>query len=232
MIHYRAHHGRSSSHQQIARLVREMNVGPILDVGSAQGTLGQLLAGSGLEIDAVEPNPAWADAAKPYYRSVQTGTVEQANLPASHYRVIVCADVLEHTTSPHEVIQSLITHATSDAAFIVSLPNVAHFSVRLMLLAGRFPKMNRGILDRTHLHFFTRKTASDMLRGSGLKIERVLTTVVPLEELAQAPGAKRVLTGVSRVQEPFAWLLPGMFAFQWIFLARRSSNTAAVSRSP
>lgn len=229
MIHYRAHHGPSSSHQQIARLVREMNVGPVLDVGSAQGTLGQLLAGSGLEIDAVEPNPAWAETARPHYRNVFTGTIESVALPEAHYNVVVCADVLEHTTNPAEVIEQLKTHATDDAIFIISLPNVAHLSVRLMLLLGHFPKMQRGILDRTHLHFFTRKTAAQMLCDAGLRIDRTLTTVVPLEELAQAAGTKRALMSVSRIQEPLAWLLPRMFAFQWIFISRR--RTRAVPRS-
>ncbi len=59
--------------------------------------------------------------------------------------------------------------ATEDATFIISLPNVAHIAARLLLLAGRFPQMNRGIFDRTHLHFYTRATAEAMLRDASLQ---------------------------------------------------------------
>ena len=138
--HYRLHRGSRSSHQQIARIVRELNVSPILDVGAAQGLIGQLLGSSGLEIDAVEPNPAWADAARPYYSHVFAATIEQAPLEPSRYRAVVCGDVLEHTVDPVSVLRRLRTHATDDAVFIISVPNVAHLAVRLMLLFGRFPR--------------------------------------------------------------------------------------------
>ena len=59
--------------------------------------------------------------------------------------------------------------ATEDATFIISVPNVAHMAVRLMLLFGYFPKMERGILDRTHLQFFTKDTAVQMLAQGGTR---------------------------------------------------------------
>src|SRR5262245_26754589 len=82
--HYRAHYGPRSSHQQIARIVLRTRAAPALDVGSAQGIIGELLQDSGLEIDGVEPNPAWAEAAKPYYRKVFACHIEEANLPENH----------------------------------------------------------------------------------------------------------------------------------------------------
>jgi 2-polyprenyl-3-methyl-5-hydroxy-6-metoxy-1,4-benzoquinol methylase len=220
MIHYRLHHDPRSSHQQIARLVRDLNRGPVLDVGAAQGMLGQLLSGCGMEIDAVEPNPQWAEAARPHYRNTYSGTIEAVALPEDTYRVIVCADVLEHTVDPVTVLQQLRRHATDDATYIISLPNVAHLSIRLMLLFGALPKMQRGILDRTHLHFFTKTTATDMLRQAGLRVERTLTTGVPMEELARGPTSGRLLRAIGTLQAPFLVLLPRMFAFQWIFVAR------------
>jgi 2-polyprenyl-3-methyl-5-hydroxy-6-metoxy-1,4-benzoquinol methylase len=229
MIHYRLHHDPRSSHQQIAALVRQLRVGPVLDVGAAQGMLGQLLQGEELEIDAVEPNPQWAEAARAFYRQMYVGTIESVALPRNFYRVLVCADVLEHTVDPIGVIGQLRQHATGDATFIISLPNVAHLSVRLMLLAGMFPKMQRGILDRTHLHFFTHSTAVQMLREAGLEVQRTLATPVPLEELARGGTMQRVLRAVGMLQAPFLTLLPPLFAFQWIFVA--SARRDPVSRS-
>lgn len=223
MPHYQLHHDPYSSHQQIARLIRKINAGPILDVGSAQGMLGELLQGSGLEIDAVEPNAEWAQAARRFYRHVYCDAIEKACLPLGYYRVVVCADVLEHTVDPHSVLYKLKDHASDDATFIVSLPNVAHLAVRLMLLAGKFPKMDRGILDRTHLHFFTRDTAEQLLRDAGLKIVSVSATPVPLEQLLGQGKIARFLVRLGMMCQRMALAIwPRLFAMQWIFVAKKA----------
>jgi 2-polyprenyl-3-methyl-5-hydroxy-6-metoxy-1,4-benzoquinol methylase len=216
MIHYRAKHDAQSSHQQIVRIIKQMNAGPILDVGSAQGMLGQALAGSGLVIDAIEPDARWAEAARPFYRTVHYCTIEAASLPPSEYRAIVCADVLEHLPDPASALARLRQSATGDAVFIISLPNVAHLSIRLLLLAGSFPRMERGILDKTHLQFFTRSTAMAMLSAAGLQVKQVRATPVPLEQIT----ASRMVNAVGGLfQRAAVRLLPTLFAFQWIFVA-------------
>src|SRR5687767_3758154 len=173
MVHYRVHRDPRSSHQQISRLVRELRLSPILDVGAAQGMLGHLIADTGLTIDAIEANAEWAEMARPHYRNVWASYVEDAPLEPAAYKLIVCGDVLEHTPNPLGVLKRLCEAASGDAKFIISLPNVAHLAIRMMLLFGHFPKMERGILDRTHLHFFTKDTALDLLRQAGLRPEKV-----------------------------------------------------------
>ncbi|HEX2973377.1 MAG TPA: methyltransferase domain-containing protein [Tepidisphaeraceae bacterium] len=220
MLHYRLHKDPQSSHQQIARLLKDLRPGLTLDVGAAQGFLGRLLRDSNLTIDAIEPQTQWAEHAKPFYRNVYAATVEQAKLPSKAYNAIVCADVLEHLVDPVGMLGQLRRAAADDAAFIISLPNVAHLAVRMMLLAGQFPQMDRGILDRTHLHFYTRDTASDMLHQAGLKIERVFATGVPLDELWRRGEGRSLFNAMMRMQHLLVDLAPGLFAFQWIFLAR------------
>ncbi|MGA3067308.1 MAG: class I SAM-dependent methyltransferase, partial [Tepidisphaeraceae bacterium] len=183
MPHYRLHRDPRSSHQQISSRLRELGQAPILDVGAAQGMLGELLSGSGLAIDAVEMNPRWAEACKPNYRRVFTGQIETVAVPEESYRVIVCADVLEHTPDPLAVLRKLQTLAAPDAVYLISLPNLAHLAVRLMLLFGCFPRAERGILDKTHVHFYTRATARRLLHSAGLKVLRTGVTGVPLDEL-------------------------------------------------
>src|SRR5512141_957389 len=116
MLHYRLHKDPRSSHQQIAKLLKERFGSPsatapetarILDVGAAQGFLGRILEGSGLSIDAIEPNPHWADHARPFYRNVHASTVEPAHLSVGSYDAIVCADVLEHLMEPLAVLKQL-----------------------------------------------------------------------------------------------------------------------------
>lgn len=219
---YDLHRDRRSSHHQIARLVRRIGRDPILDVGAAQGQLGRLLAGSGLTIDAIEPDPAAAEAAAPFYRSMQQATAESADLTAHPYRVIVCADVLEHTADPTAVLERLLSAATSDAVVIASVPNIGHLAARAIIAAGHFPQHERGIFDRTHLHFYTRRTAVEMIRASHLRVVRVIPTPVPLEDVWPAWLPRASLEAAMRLQGLGTRLAPTLFAFQWIIVAERS----------
>ncbi len=221
MLHYRLHQDPKSSHQQIATLVRRLDRSPILDVGAAQGFLGQLLQSSSLSIDAVEPNAYWAERARPFYRQVFASSIEEAQLPPGVYRLIVCADVLEHTVDPVAVVRQLQRIATDDALYVISLPNVAHVAVRLLLLFGRFPEMERGILDRTHLHFYTLDTARDMLARAGLEVIRARPTGVPLDELWPAGQGRLAYNLLMRLQHLALLIAPRLFGFQWVLVARR-----------
>ena len=219
MPHYRLHRDPRSSHQQIAGLVQSLKLSPILDVGAAQGMLGHLIQGGGLVIDAVEANPEWANLARPYYRNTWASIVQDAPLPNREYKLVVCADVLEHTPDPVAVLKRLREAATEDATFIVSVPNVAHLAVRLMLLFGRFPKMERGILDRTHLQFFTRDTALDMLAQAGLHARRVSATGVPLDEVWKTGEGKLPFRAMQRMQHLALNVAPRLFGMQWVMVA-------------
>jgi len=220
MLHYRLHNDPKSSHQQIARLLENLRPQPILDVGAAQGFLGRLLLDSNLVLDAVEPNPLYAEHARRFYRTVFASSVENANLPPKTYNAVVCADVLEHLVDPLATLRRLRDAAADNALFIISLPNVAHLAIRLMLLAGRFPMMDRGILDRTHLHFYTRQTARHLLREAGLRVQQVLATGVPLDEIWRRGQDRPLFKALLRFQHMLVDLAPSLFAFQWIFLAR------------
>ena len=224
MPHYRLHRDPRSSHQQIAGLVQSLKLSPILDVGAAQGMLGHLIQGSGLVIDAVEANPQWAQEARPYYRNTWASIVQDAPLPAREYKLVVCADVLEHTPDPVAVLQRLREAAAEDATFIISLPNVAHLAVRLMLLFGYFPKMERGILDRTHLQFLTRDTALDMLNNAGLTVQSVRATGIPLDEVWKTGEGKLPFRVMQRMQHVALDIAPRLFAMQWVIVARQQSR--------
>jgi 2-polyprenyl-3-methyl-5-hydroxy-6-metoxy-1,4-benzoquinol methylase len=147
---------------------------------------------------------------------VINSTVEAAELGENMYDAIVCADVLEHLPDPVGTLKQLRRSAKPDATFIVSLPNVAHLAVRGMLLFGKFPKMERGILDKTHLQFYTKDTATQMLRQAGLKVEKVMSTVVPLEDF----GDGLIIRSMMGMQRLAVSVLPRLFAMQWIFVAK------------
>jgi 2-polyprenyl-3-methyl-5-hydroxy-6-metoxy-1,4-benzoquinol methylase len=203
-------------------LVRSLNRSPILDVGAAQGMLGQALQGRDLILDGVEMNAAWAEMARPFYRRVLASSIEDAQFSENTYRVVVCGDVLEHCVDPAATLRLLCRAATPDATFIVSLPNVAHIAVRALLLAGQFPPMERGILDKTHLHFYTLDTARALLESAGLHVVRARPTGVPLDELWRDNEESVVFQGAARLQHAAIAAAPRLFGFQWVLMARRA----------
>jgi len=219
MPHYRLHRDPRSSHQQIANLVQNLKLSPVLDVGAAQGMLGHLVQGSGIVMDAVEANPEWAAQARPYYRNTWASIVEDAPLPNREYKLVVCADVLEHTPNPVGVLKRLREAATDDATFIISLPNVAHLAVRFMLLFGYFPKMERGILDRTHLQFFTKDTAKAMLESAGLHPTSIRATGIPLDEVWKTGEGKLPYRVAQKMQHLALDVAPRLFSMQWVMVA-------------
>lgn len=202
--------------------MRELRLSPILDVGAAQGMLGHALQTDHLTLDGIEANPQWAEMARPFYRNLWACYAEQAPLEPGRYKLVVCGDVLEHTPDPVTVLKRLIESADADAKFIISVPNVAHLAIRMMLLCGKFPKMERGILDKTHLQFFTKDTALDMLRQAGLRAERVSCTGVPLDELWKGGEGRSLYKLMTRAQHLALSLAPRLFGFQWVILAGRA----------
>ena len=179
-----------------------------------------------MTVDGVEAHPEWAQLARDAgaYRTVWASTVEDAPLPPKTYRMIICGDVLEHVVSPVSVLRKLRESATDDAVFIVSLPNVAHLAIRLMLLFGRFPKMDRGILDRTHLHFFTKDTAIAMMNDAGLRVTRTTCTGVPLDELWKGGEGGLVYRTLVKMQHLALAIAPRVFGFQWVMVAEQQQQ--------
>ena len=217
---YQLHPGTGSSQRILANLVLKAARSPVLDVGAAEGYLGRLLEGSGLAIDALEPNKGYASAAQPYYRKLYQARVEEVALE-EQYGVIVFGDVLEHLVEPAAVLKQLMVSLAPNGVVLVSVPNVAHLAVRLLLLSGRFPRMDRGPLDRTHLHFFTWSTIEGLLETSNLRVLERHSSVAPIPDMVGpllSPFARLGQLG----QLAAARVLPGPFTYQWVFMAERA----------
>ena len=104
------------------------------------------------------------------------GDVETMDIPYAQgqFDYIICADVLEHLRDPEGALRRFIPYLKPDGEFIISLPNIRHYGVIEMLaLFGRFDYSDSGILDNTHLKFFTRDTAIEMIEKAGLKVKDV-----------------------------------------------------------
>lgn len=164
----------SHARREIAALLPQ-HCGRVLEIGCGSGaTLGWLRQDKRtLRTVGVEIADAAAMAARLNVDEVHCLDFEHAELPAetADFDVILCLDVLEHMVNPWGAVDRLVNrYLAPGGVLVVSLPNVRHYSVVLPLLfRGRWTYENAGLLDRTHLRFFTRQTAFELLAHDQLE---------------------------------------------------------------
>ena len=170
-----------SSHYWILKILEpEKGRLKILDVGTASGYLGKILRGKGHSVSGIENDVTAGEKAKGYYDSFQLADLESYEFPfRREFDYILFADVLEHLRDPAAVLRKCLPALKESGKIIISVPNVANFVVRLSLLFGRFDYTDRGILDRTHLRFFTLRSLRKMLGEVSCRALRVVATPLP-----------------------------------------------------
>jgi methionine biosynthesis protein MetW len=146
----------------------------VLDVGCATGKLLECLKISkNCQVFGMEVDEDMADEANKRCENIIRADVESCEeLPfeKGSFDIIIFADVLEHLKRPDIVLRKTIPYLKDGGYFLFSIPNVAFLTVRLGLLFGKFVYTEYGVLDKTHLCFFTLKTARKLIEESGLKI--------------------------------------------------------------
>lgn len=156
-----------------------MGIKQLLDVGC--GTGDTAIAAKhrfGLqEVVGIESFEPAALVAQTRLDRVIVGDVEQFkfDLPQNHFDCIICADVLEHTKDPWMVLKNLRHFLRDDGVLIASIPNIRHVVPMLKILFDRFEYQESGILDKTHLRFFTLHTIRRMFHETGYLIQQVNT---------------------------------------------------------
>lgn len=145
------------------------------------------------------------------------GDVErlELDLPAESLDVVLCLDVLEHLVDPWRMIRRLSALVRPGGAVVASIPNVRHARVVFPLLfGGSFQYANQGLLDRTHLRFFTRHSAVELLECGGLRVDAV-------HETGFEPGTRaRVIDALT-----LSALRP-LFTLQYVLRATKASRAA------
>lgn len=150
----------------------------ILDIGCGAGHFGAYLkhCGKAATVVGIELFPEVAEEARSLLDAVACANLDEydfahmaEDLGYEKFDIITCADVLEHVRDPWGTLERLSGYLGENGMVIVSIPNVRHWSVLLPLLfRGRWDYRDAGIMDRTHLRFFTKATAVEMVRRSGL----------------------------------------------------------------
>jgi 2-polyprenyl-3-methyl-5-hydroxy-6-metoxy-1,4-benzoquinol methylase len=221
-------------------ILRQIRSGErILDVGCGRGCLGEEMRSRGNVVHGIELDPEAAAMAKQRLDLVvcaDATVVDQlpVEVRAGQYDTLVLADVLEHMANPQRFLDQVTPLLRPSGRIVVSLPNVASWPMRLRLLAGDFTYADAGILDRTHLRFFTRKTARALIEEAGFRIvaedvtpyfARVVLPVLkrlrPSEGLVDSPAYRFYARWVEPVEAAVARLHPPLLAFQNILVGQR-----------
>ena len=144
--------------EEVAALVPP-SVTRLLDVGCARGGFGQALARRGIEIWGIEIDEAPAAIARQRLASVIVGAYPEAMPEGLTFDCISFIDVLEHMVNPVGALLAAHSHLVDGGYVVASIPNVRHASIIVpLVLKGRWDYQVAGLLDRTHLRWFTKAT--------------------------------------------------------------------------
>lgn len=156
----------------------------VLDVGCSTGYVARGLVVRGCTVSGVELEAEWAEEAKPVLEQLVIGDLDTLDLVEAFgeasFDVVVFGDVLEHLKDPEQVLLQTRRLLRDRGSVVISLPNVAHGDLRLSLLAGYWDYREVGLLDETHLRFFTRRTIERMMSRTGYAIVDMRQVRIPM----------------------------------------------------
>jgi glycosyltransferase involved in cell wall biosynthesis/2-polyprenyl-3-methyl-5-hydroxy-6-metoxy-1,4-benzoquinol methylase len=158
----------------VARILRWIKPSSsVLEMGPATGMMTKLLQGQKhCDTVCIEIDPNAAREAAPYCRKMIVGDLSSVDwereIEGERFDYITFADVLEHLSDPLTVLRRALNFLKPEGEVLISVPNIGYVGVIAELLQGRFDYRRDGLLDETHLHFFTRKSLTELLVQAGL----------------------------------------------------------------
>ena len=171
---------KNTSQTQLALLT-----GPnkkVLEVGPATGYLTEVLVRQGCRVTAIEKDQAAAEMAAKFCERMIVSDVDEFDFAAAfgdeRFDVVMFGDVLEHLVRPQSVLSQVAGLLHPKGYVVASVPNIAHGSIRLALLNGEFRYTEMGLLDRTHLGFYTKESLQSLFREAEYVIRTWRRTTV------------------------------------------------------
>lgn len=155
----------------------------VLEVGCSSGYVTEQLVRNGNKVTGIELDASALEQAMPFLDEglhLDLDTARASDHVRGPFDVIVLGDVLEHLRDPLTALTDLTTLLAPDGRFVISVPHVAHVDVRLMLLEGSWRYERDGLLDETHLRWFTRESLGNLLSAAGLVPRTVLRVRIPM----------------------------------------------------
>ncbi len=219
---YDGKQAEESSHQIVARWLRGRGPSRVLDLGCSDGSVAEQLRTAGHHVtgvdviahEGVKERVDWFVEA-----DLELGLPPELEGP---FDVVLAADVLEHVRHPERVLEPVRTLLAPGGTIIASVPNFGHWYPRLRVASGRFDYDRRGILDRDHVRFFTRKSFERLVASTGYRTVRRTGTGLPLEIVDrggrdQHAGSGRAARALARFDRATVALRPELFAYQLVY---------------
>jgi 2-polyprenyl-3-methyl-5-hydroxy-6-metoxy-1,4-benzoquinol methylase len=198
----------------------------VLEIGPGPGHMTQAMRNRGCDVTGIEINEELARCSQQFCSKLIIGDIETLDLDrelnGGQFDVVLLGDVLEHLKNPENLLTKLKKYLTPSGSLVVSLPNVAHGSVRLALLQGDFKYQSEGLLDSTHLKFFTWETIRAVFRRTGYDIQKVKRIQVGIFHSGIKFDPLKVPVGAFRnlCRQPEA------FTYQYVFNALPSNGAS------
>jgi 2-polyprenyl-3-methyl-5-hydroxy-6-metoxy-1,4-benzoquinol methylase len=198
----------NSSHALTVKLVGTKK--EVLEVGPSTGYVTRLLKARHNKVTCIELDKESAEIAKKFCDRMIIGDIESLDLDsflkAGQFDVILFADVLEHLRWPGSVLQRIKKYLKPDGFIVASIPNIGHGDVILNLMNQKFTYTPTGLLDLTHLRFFTLPTVRNLFDASGYKVCHLMTTKIAIGGTEQGETTKRIPTPIKSFVEqiPFS----------------------------
>jgi glycosyltransferase involved in cell wall biosynthesis len=208
-----------SSHGRIAALLASRHPSKLLDLGCSGGLLAEQIRGFGHHVTGVDvvEVPGVRERVDDFVLAdLDAGIPPEAS---GEFDTVLAADVLEHVRRPEQLLRDAKRVLRSGGTLIVCVPNIGHWYPRFRTLLGRFDYDQRGILDRTHLRFFTRRSITKLLEREGFRVQRVEPVGLPLDALGVASTGGRI---VRMLDHLLLAIWPTLFGYQFIVEAQPS----------
>jgi len=196
----------------------------ILDVGCGEGILGKRLLEKGVkEVVGVEIEQAVCEKTRENLSMVICGDIEEIDLPFEerYFDCIVFADILEHLKDPLSVIKKLKKHLKDSGVVVASIPNVRYYQVINMLVDGHWTYGDYGILDRTHLRFFTKKEILALFKNAGFEITTITGNVDPKYYTVCNSTPAEISFGRISLKDLSSEEIKDLFVFQYLIKAKK-----------
>lgn len=200
-----------SSHRQILEILDVGEPLSILDLGCGPGELGARAAKLGHRVTGVDATESEGvrDRLEAFYLAdLSQGIPDEVG---TGYDVVVLADVIEHVADPEALLRAARARLRPGGRVVLSVPNAAHWYPRARMATGLFGYDQRGILDETHLRFFTRRTLRHLVARAGFDILAEDVTGIPF-----GGGEAEEATAFTRVNRALAKARPQLFAYQFV----------------